>query len=70
MTDTRLMFITAPDGVLSLHLLGGISLDWSTNREYVTRQVWRLLWNDDSHSYYWTADWDPALGGCSLLFYL
>ena len=70
MTDTRLMFLTGRAGDLSLHLLGGESVEWSTNIGYLTPQVWRLDWNSGSHSYSWTADWDPALGGCSLLFYL
>ena len=70
MTDTQLMFLPSPDGILRLRLLGGTSVDWSTNTEYVTPQVWRLQWNSGSHSYSWTAHWDPLLGGCSLLLYL
>ena len=70
MTDTRLMFLPGPDGLLRLHLLGGTSTDWGTGREYLSPQVWRLLWNSGSLSYSWTADYDPVLGGCSLLVYL
>ena len=70
MTDTRLMFLTSPDGTLKLHLLGGSSDDWNTGGVDLTPQVWRLLWNCGSRSYSWTADYDPALGGCSLLLYL
>jgi hypothetical protein len=67
MTDTRLMVLTGQDGLLRLHLLGGLSVDMSTIRQYSTRQVWRLDWNDNSRSYSWSADYDQAMGGCSLL---
>ena len=70
MTATRLMLLTGTAGLLELHLLGGTSTDWSTHRVSLTPQVWRLDWNSGSRSYSWTADWDPALGGCSLLVYL
>jgi hypothetical protein len=70
MTDTRLMFLPTPAGLLMLHLLGGISVDYSTDTEYLTPQVWQLHWNSGSRSYSWTADWDLAIGGCSLLVYL
>ncbi len=63
MTDTQLMFLPSPDGRLSLHLLGGDSQEWSTGGVHPTQQVWRLGWNDGNHSYSWTADWDPDLGG-------
>ena len=62
------MFLTGLDGVLWLRLLGGSSVDWSISAVSLTPQVWRLQWNDGNRSYSWTADWDPALGGCSLLF--
>jgi hypothetical protein len=64
MTDTNLMFLPGQDGTLRLRLLGGESMDWSTETVFLTRQVWRLAWSSGSSSYFWTADFDPALGGC------
>ena len=45
-----------------LILLGGLSMDWNTGVDYLTKKVFELTWNSSSHSYYWHCGGAPDLG--------
>ena len=60
MEETRIFSLYTNSG-LKLHLLGGF-YDLGGDRATYTSKVWRLLWRESNSSYYWSDEWDPAMG--------
>ena len=63
MSKTHIASIADSDRGSALLLLGGTFVNRKTmSKEKISRKVWRLLWDERSHSYSWTDQFDTEMG--------
>ena len=63
MSKTHIVSISDNARGSALLLLGGTFVNRKTmSEEKSSREVWRLLWDETSHSYSWTDQFDSKMG--------